>query len=102
VEPPEDRPACRQPAPPALRRPLTEDNKIQSKSTSLVNGEAGYKFSDKLRLVLEVFNLFDSEVSDIDYYFPSRLPGEPPEGVDDIHLHAAMPRSARLSLRVSF
>jgi hypothetical protein len=83
-------------------RPLVEDASIKSKSTSIVNGEVGYKFSDRFRLVLEGFNLFDSEVSDIDYYFVSRLPGEPIEGVEDFHLHAAIPRSARLALRVSF
>ena len=74
----------------------------RSKSTSLVNGEIGYKFSRQVRLGLEGFNLFNAEVSDIDYYFASRLPGEPPEGVEDIHFHAAIPRSARLSLRIGF
>jgi hypothetical protein len=83
-------------------RPLIEDGSVKSKSTSLVNGEVGYRFSRQLSLVLEGFNLFDSKVSDIDYYYASRLPGEPPEGVDDIHLHPALPRSARISFRVSF
>ena len=83
-------------------RPLTEDGSVESDSTSLVNGEIGYRFSRQWSLVLQLFNLFDSEVSDIDYYYASRLPGEPPEGIEDIHLHPALPRSARLSLRVSF
>ena len=50
---------------------------MKSKSTTLWNGEVGYRFSSKARLVLEVFNLFDAEVSDIDYFYASRLPGEP-------------------------
>jgi hypothetical protein len=83
-------------------RPLLEDASRKSSSTSTVNGEVGFKFNEQFRLVLEGFNLFDAEVSDIDYFFASRLPGEPFEGVEDIHLHAALPRSARLSLRVSF
>jgi hypothetical protein len=83
-------------------RPLIEDNSVTSKSTSLINGEIGYRFSPRLRLVLQGFNLFDSKVSDIDYYYTSRLLGEPPEGVDDVHLHPALPRSARISLQVSF
>jgi hypothetical protein len=83
-------------------RPLVEGNSVQSDSTSIVNGEAGYRFNQQFALVLEGFNLFDAEVSDIDYFFTSRLPGEPAEGVDDIHFHAALPRMARLSLRVSF
>ncbi len=82
-------------------RPLIEDNSVASKSTSLINGEVGYKFSERVRLTLEGFNLFDAEVSDIDYFFESRLRDEPAP-VEDIHFHAAIPRSARVALRVSF
>jgi hypothetical protein len=82
-------------------RPLIEDNSVQSKPTTIVNGAVGYKFSQRLRLVLDGFNRFDAEVSDIDYYFASRLHDEP-EPVEDIHFHAAIPRSARLALNVSF
>ena len=82
-------------------RPLLEDNSRTSKSTSIVNGEVGYKFSDRIRLVLEGFNLLDGKVSDIDYFFESRLRDEPAP-VEDIHFHAAIPRSARFGLRVSF
>jgi hypothetical protein len=82
-------------------RPLLEDNSVKSRATSIVNGEVGYQFSEKVRLTLEGFNIFDAEVSDIDYFFESRLRDEP-EPVEDIHFHAAIPRSARLALRVSF
>jgi hypothetical protein len=82
-------------------RPLIEDNSVQSKSTSIVNGEAGYQFSRRFRLSVEAFNLFDAEVSDIDYLFESRLRDEPLP-VEDIHFHAAIPRSARVALQVSF
>jgi hypothetical protein len=82
-------------------RALIEDNSVKSRSTSLVNGELGYKFSERVRLALEGFNLFDARVSDIDYFFESRLRNEP-EPVDDLHFHAAIPRSARVALQVSF
>jgi outer membrane receptor protein involved in Fe transport len=82
-------------------RSLIEDNSVKSKSTWIVNAEVGYKFSDRLRLTLESYNIFDVEASDIDYYFESRLQGEP-EAVEDIHFHAAIPRSARLALHMSF
>jgi hypothetical protein len=82
-------------------RPLIEDNSMQSKQTSIVNGELGYKFSDHIRLVAEGFNLLDAEVSDIDYFFESRLRNEPGP-VEDLHFHAAIPRSTRVALRVSF
>jgi outer membrane receptor protein involved in Fe transport len=83
-------------------RPLIEDASVMSNSTTIWNGEVGYRLSSKARLVLEAFNLFDAEVSDIDYFYTSRLAGEPAEGVDDIHLHPALPRSARLGVQFSF
>lgn len=82
-------------------RPLIEDNSVESKSTSVVNGEIGYKFSNRIRLLAEGFNLFNAKVSDIDYFFESRLRDEP-NPVEDIHFHAAIPRSTRVVLQVSF
>lgn len=83
-------------------RPLIEDASVTSKGTTLWNGEVGYRFSRKARLVLELFNLFDAEVADIDYFYRSRLPGEPDEGIEDIHTHPALPRSARIGIQFTF
>ena len=83
-------------------RPLLEDASVESESTTIWNGEIGYRFSERARISIEGFNLFDSDVSDIDYFYTSRLPGEPLEGVDDVHLHPSLPRSARVTLQLSF
>jgi hypothetical protein len=83
-------------------RPLIADNTVQSKATSLVSLEAGYKLARNLRLAVDVFNVLDAKDSDIDYYYPSRLPGEPAPGVDDIHVHPTIPRTARINLIVGF
>ena len=83
-------------------RPLIEDASVTSKGTTTWNGELGFRMSSRARLVLEAFNLFDAEVSDIDYFYASRLPGEPLEGVEGIHLHPALPRSARVGIQFSF
>jgi hypothetical protein len=83
-------------------RPLIEDGSVTSRGTTLWNGEAGYRVSSQVRLVVELFNIFDADVSDIDYFYASRLPGEPDQGVDDVHTHPALPRSARLGLHWSF
>ena len=83
-------------------RPLIEDGSVTSKSTTIWNGQVGYRLSNKARLVLEAFNLFDAEVSDIDYFYASRLPGESADGVEDIHTHPALPRSARIGVQFSF
>jgi hypothetical protein len=83
-------------------RPLIEDATVKSGATTIWNGEAGYRVSGTIRFVLEVFNLFDARVSDIDYYYVSRLPGEPVEGVADIHTHPVLPRTVRMGVQVSF
>jgi outer membrane receptor protein involved in Fe transport len=83
-------------------RPLLADNSVRSKATSLINLEGGYRFTKNVRLAIDVFNLFNVEHSDIDYYYPSRLTGEPAEGVDDLHLHPTLPRTARVNLIVGF
>jgi TonB dependent receptor/Carboxypeptidase regulatory-like domain/TonB-dependent Receptor Plug Domain len=83
-------------------RPLVEDNSVRSRSTSLLNLQAGYRFGCDVRLVLDVFNALNSRASDIDYFYTSRLPGEPAAGVADRHLHPVLPRTARVSLQYGF
>jgi outer membrane receptor protein involved in Fe transport len=83
-------------------RPLIEDDSIRSEATRLVNAQAGYQVRKGLRVALDVFNLTNSRASDIDYFYTSRLPGEPDGGVDDVHFHPALPRTARVSLIVDF
>ena len=53
-------------------------------------------------LVLELFNIFNADASDIDHFYTSRLPGEASGGVEDIHTHPAPPRSARIGLQLLF
>jgi outer membrane receptor protein involved in Fe transport len=83
-------------------RPLVEDNSVRSKATSLVNAQIGYALTKSVRLALDVFNVFNAKDSDIDYYYVSRLPGEPPDGIADIHSHPTLPRTARVNLILGF
>ena len=83
-------------------RALVEDGSARSAGTTLWNGELGYRVSPRARVILQGFNLFDAEVSDIDYFYVSRLPGEPLEGVEDVHTHPAIPRSIRVGVEISF
>jgi hypothetical protein len=83
-------------------RALVEDDSVRSKATTLLNLQGGYEFRRGVRAVLDVFNVFDAKRSDIDYFYTSRLPGEPADGVDDIHFHPTLPRSARLGLQIDF
>ena len=67
----------------------------------LVNLEGGYHISKRARVVLDVFNVLNAHHSDIDYFYTSRLTGEA-AGVDDIHLHPVLPRTARVGLVIGF
>ncbi|MEI9895680.1 MAG: hypothetical protein WDN28_17780 [Chthoniobacter sp.] len=40
---------------------------------------------------MDVLNALNEQSSDIDYYYTSRLRGEPAEGVNDIHTHPNEP-----------
>jgi hypothetical protein len=83
-------------------RPLIEDNSVRSEATATLNGRLGYKVNDKIRVEVEGFNLTDARDSAIDYFYTSRLKGEPATGVDDIHLHPIESRSFRVNLLASF
>ena len=78
-------------------RPLVEDTSVKSASTTLWNAESGYRLSDKARVVLELFNVFDANVSDIDYFYASRLPGEARK-VSRMSTHIPRCRGLRVSV----
>ncbi|HEV8209796.1 MAG TPA: hypothetical protein VGP77_06725, partial [Vicinamibacterales bacterium] len=83
-------------------RALVENSSVRSKATSLINLEGGYRLAKRLKIGVDLFNLLNAQDSDIDYYYASRLPGEPAGGVNDIHLHPALPRTARINLVMGF
>ena len=78
-------------------RPLIEDNSVRSNSTTTVSARLGYRFTNGMIVRLDAFNLLNADASQIDYYYTSRLPGEPAAGVDDVHFHPLEPRSFRVS-----
>ncbi|HNP27384.1 MAG TPA: TonB-dependent receptor, partial [Nitrosomonas sp.] len=84
------------------KRPLIEDNSVRSKSTITLNGQVGYKIGKKIQLMLQAFNLLNSHDHAIDYFYRSRLPGEPAQGVDDRHFHPIETRSLRASIIANF
>lgn len=79
-------------------RPLTEDGKETSRTTALVNARLGYRFERGVTLQLDAFNLFNTKVSQIDYFYDSRLPGEPAAGVADRHFHPVEPLAFRVTV----
>jgi outer membrane receptor protein involved in Fe transport len=82
-------------------RPLIEDGSVTSDDATVLNLRAGYQ-TKKWSLKLDVLNLLDSNDHDIDYFYASRLPGEPAEGIEDIHFHILEPRTLRFYAAYNF
>ena len=80
---------------------LTEDDSVRSHASSTFNLRLTRALGTRAALTLDVFNLFDREVDDIQYFYASRLPGEAAP-VADRHVHPAEPRSLRVTLQASF
>ncbi len=78
-------------------RPLIEDGSVSSESSTIFSTLIGYRH-DSIDFRLEILNLLDAEDQDIAYFYASRLEGEPPGGVEDIHLHPMEPRTVRATL----
>lgn len=83
-------------------RPLIEDDSVRSRSSLIFNARAGYRFDNGLRVQLDVLNLFNAQTNQIEYYYLSRLPGEPIDGVADRHVHPAEPLAVRLTVAARF
>jgi len=82
--------------------PLIEDGSVTWGPTVLLNGLVGFEITEHIRLALEGFNLLNREDDDIAYFYTSRLPGEPLEGVEDIHFHPMEKPSVRVTMMWRF
>ena len=83
-------------------RPLIEDDSVRSLSSLIFNARAGYRFDNGLRVQFDGLNLFNARTNQIEYYYLSRLPGEPIGGVADRHVHLVEPLAVRLTLAGRF
>ena len=83
-------------------RPLIEDGSVYSGATSLFDARLGYTFENGLKLNLDVLNLLNTRADQIDYFYTSRLPGEPVAGVNDVHFHPVEPLAVRFTLAKAF
>jgi hypothetical protein len=82
-------------------RPLIEEGSARSDASTLVNAALGFR-RDRLDVRLDLLNVFDSDDHDIAYFYGSRLPGEPDDGVEDLHFHPFEPRMLRAYLNWRF
>ena len=83
-------------------RALVQDNSIRSAASTLFNGQIAYDVNRSARVTLDILNIFDVIVNDMEYYYPTRLRGEPVAGINDYEIHPSEPLSVRLSLTTKF
>jgi hypothetical protein len=77
--------------------PLIEDNSVRATAATMLNADIGFAFAE-VRVQLSLLNVLNDRASDIQYYYASRLRGDPVDGVNDIHFHPVEPRQLRVSL----
>ena len=80
---------------------LIEDGSIKSEGSTYANLALGWLMDD-WQVQLDILNIFDSNDHDIDYFYASRLAGEPANGYEDIHYHIFEPRQIRFYLSKEF
>ena len=79
--------------------PLIEDNSARSNPATLFSALVDYDLN-RFKVKLEVLNLLNSHDDEIQYYYTSRLQGEPAYGVNDYHFHQFEPRTFRVIVQV--
>jgi hypothetical protein len=83
-------------------RALVQDNSERSPASTLFNGQIACDLNRNVRLILDILNIFNAQVNDMEYYYATRLKGEPAAGINDFEIHPSEPLSVRLSLTVRF
>ncbi len=82
--------------------PLIESGTREAGSTTLLNLGIGWRWRDVFQVLLDILNLNNSRDPDIAYFYPTRLPGEPAEGVEDRLIHPVFSRQFRGTVQVFF
>jgi outer membrane receptor protein involved in Fe transport len=73
-------------------RPADPDRIATARGYTLVNWTTRYRYKN-LQAFLSIENLTNTEWREAQFFFRSRLPGEPTAGVNDIHFTPGTPRS---------
>ncbi len=83
------------------RYSLIEDNSVRADPLTVVNARIEYQVG-RVELAADLLNVFNARDNEIEYFYASRLPGEPAEGVEDRHIRPVEPRQLRVSATVRF
>jgi outer membrane receptor protein involved in Fe transport len=83
---------------------LIEDNSVRGESTVLVNLRTAWTPQSiaGFQVYAELLNLLDSRRHDIDYFYPTRLQGEPADGIEGRNSRVVEPRQLRVGIKKTF
>jgi len=84
--------------------PLIEDNSERGTPTTLVNLRAAWTPTHfhGIEVYADLLNVFNTHADDIDYWYATRLPGEPLGGVEGLNSRIVEPRQLRVGIKKTF
>ncbi len=82
--------------------PLSSDDEVQGHGYGEWNGDVHYATTGGWTLGLALYNILDRRADAAEFWYIDRLPGEPAQGVPDVHIHPLEPRSVRFSIAKLF
>ncbi|MDB6161604.1 MAG: TonB-dependent receptor, partial [Gammaproteobacteria bacterium] len=77
------------------KEPLSADDQIQSGGYGEWNGDVQLALAGGWRVGLGVYNILNRRASAAEFWYTDRLPGEPAEGLADVHTHPLEPLAVR-------
>jgi hypothetical protein len=77
-------------------------NQIQSAGYGEWNADIRYAFASDWSTRLGVYNILNHHANAAEFWYVDRLPGEPVDGVTDLHVHPLEPIAVRLTLSKTF
>jgi hypothetical protein len=82
--------------------PLSTDDEVQGHGYGEWNGDAHYAFGSGWGASLDVYNLPNKRADAAEFWYGDRLPGEPADGANDVHIHPLEPRAGRFTISKKF
>ncbi len=80
---------------------LIEDDSVRSDPLTVVNASIGYQLG-RVLISAELLNALNAHDNEIEYFYASRLAGEPAGGIEDRHIRPIEPRQLRVSATARF
>ena len=83
--------------------PISDGDQFpQDSGYSEFNVDVGYKFTPRLKAQLSLYNVLNTKADSAAYFYGSRLPGEPPDGVEGFQVHPLEPISGVFKVTATF